>query len=63
VQGQSQQAVEDAIQNCIENNERVGTELKAQNQLGQVPEEPTIPDEISEKIRQRISSDGAPKRP
>lgn len=62
VQEQAQQAVEDAIQNRIENHERVVTELKAQNQLGQVPEEPTIPDEISEKIKQHASSGGSRQR-
>jgi hypothetical protein len=54
--GAGQQTVEDAIQNCIENHESVVIELKAQNQLGQVPEEPPIPEEISETVRQRISS-------
>jgi hypothetical protein len=59
VQEQSRQAVEDAIQNCVQNHQRVVTELKAQNQLGQIPEEPTIPDEISEKIKQQTSSGGS----
>lgn len=62
VQEQSQQAIEDAIQNCIENHERVVTELKAQNQLGQIPEEPPIPAEISEKMKQRASSGGSQRK-
>ena len=56
VQEQAQQAVEDAIRNRIQNHERVVTELKEQHQLGQVPEELPIPDEISEKMQQRASS-------
>ena len=62
VQEQSQQAIEDAIQNCIENHERVVTELKAQNQLGQIPEEPPIPAEISEKMKQHDSSGGSQRK-
>ena len=62
VQEQSQQAVEEAIQNCIQNHERVVTELKAQNQLGQIPEEPNVPDEISEKMQQRTSSGQSQRR-
>ena len=56
VQGEAQQEVEDAIQNRVQNHERVVTRLQAQNQLGDVPEEPPIPEEIPETIRQRISS-------
>lgn len=56
VQEQTQLAIEDAMQICIENHERVVTELKEQNQLGQVPEEAPIPEEIPENVRQRISS-------
>ena len=56
VQEQSQQAIEDAMQNRIQTHERVVTELQEQNQLGEVPEEPPIPEEILENIRQRISS-------
>lgn len=56
VQEQTQLAIEDAMQTCIENHERVVTELKEQNQLGQVPEEAPIPKEIPVNIRQRISS-------
>ncbi len=56
VREQSQQAIEDVMQNRVESHERVVTELKEQNQLGQVPEEPPVPDGISEKIEQRASS-------
>jgi len=62
VQEQAQQAIEDAIQNCIENHERVVTELKAQDQLGQVPEVTALPDEISEKMKQRASSGEAQRK-
>lgn len=62
VQEQSQQAIENAIQNRIENHERVVTELKAQNKLGQVPEEPPIPAEISEKMKQSASSGGSQRK-
>jgi len=56
VQEQSQQAVEDAMRVCVEHQERIVTELKEQNMLGQIPEEPLIPEEVSENVRQRISS-------
>jgi HD superfamily phosphodiesterase len=56
VQEQARQAIEDTIQNRIENHERVVTALKEENQLGQVPEEPPIPEKIPDSLRQRISS-------
>lgn len=60
VQRQAQQAVEDAMQVCVKNHERVVAALKEKNMLGQIPEEPPIPDEILEKIRQHGSSGGSP---
>jgi len=61
VQGQAQQSVEDAMQVCVENHERVVAALREKNMLGQIPEEPPIPDEILEKIRQHGSSGGSPQ--
>jgi len=63
VQEQAQQAIENAMQVCVENHERVVTALKEKNMLGQLPEEPSIPDEISEKIRQRTSSGESGQKP
>jgi len=63
VQGQAQYEVQEAIQNCIQNHEMVVTRLQAQNQLGQVPEEPPIPDEISEQMGQYGSSNGSGQKP
>lgn len=63
VQEQAQQTTEDAIQACVENHERVVTSLKEKNMLGQIPEEHPLPDEISEKIRQRTSTGGSAKGP
>jgi hypothetical protein len=62
VQGEAQQAVENAIQNQIQNHERVVTRLQTQNQLGQVPTELPISDNVSEIIRQGGSSSGSQQR-
>ncbi|MFC2047573.1 DUF5667 domain-containing protein [Chloroflexota bacterium] len=59
VQKQAQQAIEDAIQNRIQTHERVVTRLQAQNQLGQVPEEASIPGTISGQAGQNGASGGA----
>ena len=48
------------MQVCVKNHERVLAALKEKNMLGQIPEEPPIPDEILEKIRQHGSSGGSP---
>jgi len=63
VQEQAQYEVQEAIQNCIQNHEMVVTRLQAQNQLGQVSEEPPIPDEISEQMGQYGSSNGSGQKP
>jgi len=60
---QAQQAIEDAMQVCVENHERVVTALKAKNMLGQIPEEPAVPDEILKKIKQHAPSGGSPHGP
>ncbi len=62
VQGEAQQAVEAAIQNRVQNHEQVVTRLQAQNQLGQVPAEVPISDNVSEIIRQGGSSSGSQQR-
>jgi len=56
VQEQSWQVVEEAMRVCVEKHERGVAELSEQNRLGQIPEEPPIPEEVSENVRQRISS-------
>ncbi|MFC1953615.1 DUF5667 domain-containing protein [Chloroflexota bacterium] len=43
VLGKAQQAVESTIKNRVQNHEQVATRLRAQNQLGQVPEEVLTP--------------------
>lgn len=52
VQGEAQQAVEAAMQNCVQNHERVVTRLQARNQLGQVPEEAPMPDAFQNRAGQ-----------
>jgi len=56
VQEQSRQAVEDATRVCVAKHERLVASLKENNMLGQLPEEPPIPEEIPKNLRQRISS-------
>ncbi len=63
VQEQARYEVREAIQNCIQNHEMVVARLQARNQLGQVPEEPPIPDEISEQMGQHGSSNGSGQKP
>jgi len=63
VQGQAQLEVDDAIQNRIQNHERVVTRLQAQNQLGEVPEETPIPEGIPENVQQRMSAGGSGQKP
>ncbi len=62
VQGEAQQAVDDTIQNRIQNHERVVTRLQAQNQLGQVPEEAPIPGTMSGQMGQSGESGGSQQR-
>jgi len=62
-QVQAQEAVENAMQVCVENHERIVTELKEKNMLGEISEEPPIPEGIPESLRNRISSGGSGKRP
>ena len=57
-QKQSQQAVNNSTQNCIENQERVVTRFKAQNQTGQLQENISIPAETPEKSKQHASNRG-----
>jgi hypothetical protein len=57
VQGEAQQAVEAAIQNRMQNHEQVVTRLRAQNQLGQVPEEAPMPNAFQNRTGQ--SAQGA----
>ncbi len=63
VQAQAQGAVESAMQISVENHERIVTELKEKNMLGGLSEEPPIPEEVPEDVRNRISSGGSGKRP
>ena len=56
VQEQSREAVEDAMRVRVENHERVVASLEENNMLGQLPDEPPIPEEIPENLRQKISS-------
>ena len=62
VQAQAQGAVESAMQVCVENHERIVTELKEKNMLGELSEEPPIPEGIPESVRNRISSGGSGKK-
>jgi hypothetical protein len=61
VQEQNQQAVEVAIQNCAQNHAQFVTRLQAQNQLGLVPEEASMPGAISGQTGQNGSSGGEQK--
>jgi len=63
VQEQAQYEVQEAIQNCVQNHEQVVNRLQEQNQLGQVPEEPLIPEEIIEQVGQYGSSKGSGPKP
>ena len=56
VQEQSGEAVEDAMRVCVENHERVVASVKENNMLGRLPDEPPIPEEIPENLRQTILS-------
>ncbi len=58
-QVQAQGTVENAMQVCVENHERIVTELKEKNMLGEISEEPPIPEGIPESLRNRISSGGS----
>ena len=62
VQAQAQGAVGSAMQVCVENHERIVTELKEKNMLGELSEEPPIPEGIPESVRNRISSGGSGKK-
>ncbi|MFC2067811.1 DUF5667 domain-containing protein [Chloroflexota bacterium] len=62
VQEQSQQMIEDAIQNRIQYHDSAVAELKEQNQLGEIPEEASIPAEISESMQKRASSGGSQRK-
>lgn len=63
VQEQAQGAIESAMQVCVENHERIVAELKEKNMLGELSEEPPIPEGIPENVRNRISSGGSGKKP
>ncbi|MFC1958592.1 DUF5667 domain-containing protein [Chloroflexota bacterium] len=63
VQGQAQQEVDDAIQKRIQNHETVVTRLQAQKQLGEVPEETPIPEEIPENVKQEMSAGRSGQKP
>jgi len=60
-QVQTQGAVENAMQVCVENYERIVTRLQERNMLGEISEEPPIPEGIPESLRNRISSGGSGK--
>jgi len=62
-QVQAQGAVENAMQVCVENYERIVIRLQERNMLGEISEEPPIPEGIPESLRHRISSGGSGKRP
>ena len=60
-QVQAQGAVENAMRVCVENHERIVTRLQERNMLGEISEEPPIPEGIPESLRNRISSGGSGK--
>ncbi len=62
VQVQAQGAVESAMQVCVENHERIVTELKERNMLGEISENPPIPEGISDEVKKRILKPEEPVR-
>ncbi len=62
VQEQAQLAIENAMQVCVENHVRVVTELKERNMLGQLPEEPPIPAELPDEVKEKLLKHKVPER-
>jgi len=64
VQGQAQlqQAIETAMQACVKNYETVVTELKERNMLGQLPEEPPIPAELPDEVKEKLLKPKVPAK-
>ncbi|MFC1977625.1 DUF5667 domain-containing protein [Chloroflexota bacterium] len=60
VQGEAQQAIEATIQNRVQNHEQVVTRLRAQNQLGQVPEEAPMPNAFQNRTGQSTQGTDTP---
>jgi len=60
VQGKAQQAIEATIQNRVQNHEQVVTRLRAQNQLGQVPEEAPMPNAFQNRTGQSTQGTDTP---
>ncbi len=56
VQGETREAVEATIQNCVLNHEQTVIRLQAQKQLGEVPDELPMPEDAPEALRQRVFS-------
>ncbi len=64
VQGQAQQqAIENAMQGCVKNYETVVTALKEKNLLGELSEDPPIPEELPENVKQKMSAGGSDQKP
>jgi len=62
-QAQAQGAIEDAMQVCVENHERVVTALKEKNLLGELSEEAPIPEELPENVKQKLAAGGSGQKP
>jgi len=62
VQEQAQLAIENAMQVCVENHVRVVAELKEKNMLGQLPEEPPIPAELPDEVKEKLLKHKVPEK-
>ena len=63
VQGQAQQqAIENAMQVCVKNYETVVTALKEKDMLGELSEDPPIPEELPENVKQKLAAGGSGRK-
>ena len=61
-QAQAQGAIEDAMQVCVVNHERVVNRLSNNDMLGGITEEAPIPEELPENVKQRITPGGSGRK-